>query len=128
MEKEFVTYEIGLMLKELGYNEPCFKVYDEKGFLQDEDVMDKLKLIKVLAPLWQDAIDWILEEHNLFISFMIEDNKDFSEKLYRYAIFETDFGSNKKVRMNRLRGNISSLPKAREIAILKALELCKKKI
>ena len=33
MKNEFVTYEIALELKELGFDEPCFKAYDIKGVL-----------------------------------------------------------------------------------------------
>jgi hypothetical protein len=28
MEKEFISYEIALKLKELGFDEPCFDFYD----------------------------------------------------------------------------------------------------
>lgn len=30
MQEQFVTYEIALKLKELGFNEPCFAYYDEE--------------------------------------------------------------------------------------------------
>lgn len=35
MEKEFVTYEIAVKLKELGFNEPCFANYSV--LLKDPD-------------------------------------------------------------------------------------------
>ena len=117
MEKQFVTYEIALKLEELGYDDPCFKAYDEKGFLQDEDVMDALKLIKVLAPLWQQAIDWLRKRHNMWI--IISKKNDHFEN-------EIDF----RIIPNRgdsiYNDEFKSFRKAREKAILKALSLLNK--
>lgn len=67
MKHLFVPYEIALKLKEKGFDEPCFKVYDNQSFLQEEEVMDELKLEKILAPLYQQVIDWFREKHNLLI-------------------------------------------------------------
>lgn len=58
MREQFIPYEQALKLKELGFDELCFKVYDEMGCLQDEEEMDNLGLIKVNAPLWQQGFDW----------------------------------------------------------------------
>lgn len=35
MKEQFVTYEIALKLKELGFDEPCFGYYDEESFYKD---------------------------------------------------------------------------------------------
>ena len=32
MEKEFVPYELALRMKELGFDEPCFGYYNNKGY------------------------------------------------------------------------------------------------
>ena len=37
MEKEFVTYELALKLKELGFNEPCIATYDEDEDFEFQD-------------------------------------------------------------------------------------------
>ena len=42
MKEQFVTYEIALALKELGFNEACFAVFDRKGELTGIDFIDKL--------------------------------------------------------------------------------------
>ena len=125
MEKEFVTYEIALMLKELDFNKECFKVYDEKGYLQDEDVMDKLKLKKVLAPLWQQAIDF-LEEKNIVVEILPKEDGKYSVAYYHKdmsleEIYE--FFHNAEVVQYTL---YNTKIKAREAAILKAIELCQK--
>ena len=125
MEKEFVTYEIALMLKELDFNKECFKAYDEKGYLQDEDVMDKLKLKKVLAPLWQQAIDF-LEEKNIVVEILPKEDGKYSVAYYHKdmsleEIYE--FFHNAEVVQYTL---YNTKIKAREAAILKAIELCQK--
>ena len=65
MEKEFVPYSLVLELKELGFDEECFNVYDELGFIQDEKEMDELNLIKLNAPLWQQAFRFFREKYGL---------------------------------------------------------------
>jgi hypothetical protein len=69
MEKEFVTYEQALALKELGFDEPCFGYYDEGGNLYTE-------MVEVLkAPLYQQAFRWFREKHKLhsWVQPMYED-------------------------------------------------------
>jgi hypothetical protein len=59
MDKEFITYEQALALKELGFNEPCFGYYDEGGNLYTE-------MVEVLkAPLYQQAFRWFRDKHKL---------------------------------------------------------------
>ena len=64
MEKEFVTYEQALALKELGFDEPCFGYYDEGGNLYTE-------MVEVLkAPLYQQAFRWFREKYGLYSCIM----------------------------------------------------------
>ncbi len=71
MEKEFVPYVLSVELKELGFNEPCFKVYDNMGFLQEESVMNTCEiecdciLERYLAPLYQQAFRWFREKYQI---------------------------------------------------------------
>lgn len=86
MEKQFVTYEIALKLKELGFDEPCLayfeSVYDgltqkHAGRLvlgnKPEHLQSYKQLIYIfgqnnqLAPLWQQVIDWLREKHSILI-------------------------------------------------------------
>lgn len=126
MEEQFVIYEIALKLKELGFNLPCFSAYTENGNLMDigdyadYDEIGKLDghsySISCLAPLWQQVIDWFREIHGLYLEiqigiekyyFLFRDRKDsYGHELF--CIEDKDY-------------NI-----AREQAILKTIELCKK--
>ena len=66
MNKEFIPYEQALELKALGFNEPCFKVYDTMGYVQDEQTMLKMGLDYCLAPLYQQAFRWFSEKYGLY--------------------------------------------------------------
>lgn len=50
MNNEFLSYEQSLSLKELGFNEPCFKYKDNTNF----------------RPLYQQAFRWFHKNHNLY--------------------------------------------------------------
>ena len=72
MEKEFVPYELSVKLKELGFDEPCFGVWNSPkgkmevtlvymGNLHNGYINDK-ESFKICAPLWQQAFDWFREK------------------------------------------------------------------
>ena len=71
MNKEFIPYEQALALKELGFDEPCFRWYDERW--GDDLQQDKFNTNKDLfmtdldcsAPLYQQAFRWFREKYNL---------------------------------------------------------------
>jgi hypothetical protein len=71
MEKEFVPFEQALVLKELGFDEPCFRFYNIKGVLIPEYVIskkqvDKLNLDKCcITPLYQQAFRWFREKYQI---------------------------------------------------------------
>lgn len=73
MQKEFVPYELAVKLKELGFDEECLMYYEEdskrlvhvvKGFHYD-----------LLAPLWQQAFDWLWNKTNKYIIPIPNDDK-----------------------------------------------------
>lgn len=86
MEKQFVTYEIAKDLKELGFDEECFALYDAYQdnrlvYLQNggRNTLNNIKTnesmdFSCLAPLWQQAIDW-LETKDIKMSFNYWNNR-----------------------------------------------------
>lgn len=67
MEKQFCSYEVALKLKELGFDKSCFGYYTKIkniSYLAMVINVDKSCLIDVdvLAPLWQQAIAFLLKE------------------------------------------------------------------
>lgn len=82
MEKELVSYEIALALKEFGFNEPCFTYYyDISGELRKNISVDihngwtyfpNLKLI-TLAPTFSQGFRFFRERHGLYGLYTIGD-------------------------------------------------------
>jgi hypothetical protein len=70
MEKEFITYEQALALKELGFDEPCFMTYlngklDKEIFLFNHSIRSHSTQEFISAPLYQQVFRWFREKHNL---------------------------------------------------------------
>jgi hypothetical protein len=77
MKKEFVSYEIALELKELGFDEPCLFAYygksDISNFKESDHVLcgDRhntsfQKDGRVSAPLHQQAFRWFREKYGVY--------------------------------------------------------------
>lgn len=74
MKNLFVPYEIALLAKNNGFNEPSFGVFVEQTwgngdirFLLEGEVMDDNEEILFPAPLYQQLIDWFRIEHDILI-------------------------------------------------------------
>ncbi len=66
MNKEFITYNQALALKELGFDEPCIKYYWTDGMFVKgyEEPFNYNKRDNVIsAPLYQQAFRWFREKH-----------------------------------------------------------------
>ena len=70
MEKEFVTYNQALALKELGFDEPCFGYYNMKKKFNMGDYTTKHWKSTCLAPLKSQAFRWFREKYNLVFNFI----------------------------------------------------------
>ncbi len=92
MQKEFITYEQALELKELGFDEPCFGYYNitwskqnELLFPQYAGELENWNEMTHLcsAPLYQQAFRWFREKHEVkVISIGGDKNKKFSYLLH----------------------------------------------
>lgn len=72
MNKEFVSYDQALKLKELGFDEPCFGYYNNLGnYVEDygktNSNCNKLGMYGkyCTAPLYSQIFRWFREKHNL---------------------------------------------------------------
>ena len=73
MNKEFVSYEQALALKELGFDEECFGYYVITTLLITTDnVYDSKEIPTIKAPLKQQVFRWFREKklHNNFPSII----------------------------------------------------------
>lgn len=141
MEDKFVPYPIALMLKELGYNEPCLAWFGVSEILnhvgeiklymvgqpnnyeiyttKTEYFFCNQKDTDVDAPLWQQVIDWFREKYD--IHFHI----DYNKQLNIYGIhFQNPITKEKGISV--IRDTYKTYEEAREQAILKALEIIKR--
>ena len=79
MEKEFVSYELALKLKELGFGEKCLAfsyIKSEFSYTANKvyliDYLDEASIVRntnkdyyYARPLWQQAFDWFREKYKL---------------------------------------------------------------
>ena len=121
MEKEFIPYEQALVLKELGFDEPCFGYYVDvevaNPFLVINRISDTQGGYFTLAPLYQQAFRWFRERYQIepeiisdmmgYVCFIIDRNKPLKMRLNPSNIFQT-------------------YEEALEIGLLEALKLIKK--
>ena len=68
MEKEFISYEQALALKELGFDEECLGWYVSKTSQTLEiELVKQENLLRdaIIAPLYQQAFRWFREKYDL---------------------------------------------------------------
>lgn len=66
MEKEFCTYEQSLALKDLGFDEPCFRRYMPNGIIGDYEVESQpIHKLACTAPLIQQAFRFFRDKYGL---------------------------------------------------------------
>ena len=71
LRQEFVEYDEALALKELGFDEPCFGLWNLNNGKYEVDIIGVCKYSKefkyreVLSPLKQQAFRWFREKYNL---------------------------------------------------------------
>jgi len=104
MNKEFISYEQALQLKELGFDEPCFGSYVKLTKTQNtffmNDVVDEIdretplhKSLITKAPLYQQAFRWFREKYN--ISYSIDWMSRSSEFYNGYYVHFRGINDNK---------------------------------
>jgi hypothetical protein len=123
MNKEFVTYEIALALKELGFDEPCFahfvKHYNEIKCILDSDDFDEWWTnnsdnLECTAPLKQQALRWIREKYG---------KESYVRKLHTYYYHINDT----EAFVGERHGDFSTYEEAELACLIKLIEIVKSK-
>lgn len=67
MEKEFVSYDHAVALKELGFKEECLKFYHQEDSLSDDNIFLQYKGEDdfAFAPLYQQAFRFFREKYGM---------------------------------------------------------------
>lgn len=118
MKDQFVTYEIALKLKELGFNEKCFGYYHinegyKIGYAFCYSQNTRTSDCSILTPLWQQALKFLHTKLDFFYPFI------------RLIIYEDNSGCWYKSPDNgdeEIEFEFGNL----EEAVLTAIELCQK--
>jgi hypothetical protein len=105
MNKEFIPYEQALELKELGFDEKCYRGYDKNQmlFYSEQENGHELNYsvgMNVSAPLYQQAFRWFREKYGLMgivdcflypFSYTYNINDSVNEKIILWSEPENDF-------------------------------------
>lgn len=132
MKKEFVSYDIALALKELGFDEPCVAVYfgeyEERDFdngialeyRQSQYYAQKGWSKGLLAPLYQQAFEWFREEYDLWIEI---------SKPLSWLLTISDKTQNKKMCLEDYNEYVEpkSYQEAQDACLRKLIEIVKEK-
>ena len=71
MNKEFIPYELALELKQLGFDEPCFGLWNINNGKYEVDIIgvckysEIFKYREVLAPTYSQAFRWFREKYKV---------------------------------------------------------------
>lgn len=139
MKRQFVTYDIALQLKKLGFDKPCLAYFESvyNGLTQKytgklvlgnkpEHLQSYKQLVYIfgrdtqLAPLWQQVIDWFREKHDIHIVITPYNDEEANQILYDFTIFQKDWNDLSDYTYYH------TLNEVREQSILKCIELCQK--
>jgi len=123
MKHLFIPYELAVIAKEKGFNEPCLACYDsptkisqnnaDEGIDFNERVRNSTLVQCITAPLYQQIVDWFRDKHNLMIEIGLEDSN-----LFDYII--GNMITKKVIKRNYLESN--NLHKTYYEALEKAIE------
>jgi hypothetical protein len=96
MEKEFVTYDLALRMKQLGFDEECFYVKPLNGNTEffytpsDYDDFAEQKELEVGMPLFQQAFRWFREKYDLLNDIGISASRRNDINKWMYSIIYLD--------------------------------------
>jgi len=118
MEKEFVTYELALELKNLGFDEPCLVGYStstEKLEYYSKPIVTK-DSFTVDSPTYSQAFRWFEENYSYFVDIKTDTTPneilgfDYTIKSWKFPPMYFDFFKDKR------EGNIEVIKKMIEMA------------
>jgi len=128
MNKEFITYEEALALKELGFDEPCFGYHNIDPYLKTPT----FNLVKPFdhewclpAPLYQQAFRWFRNEYNYVHTIFPADLALHEKKKTDYAC---GLYLNDPVEIMHIKGRFNSYLEAQKICLRKLIEIVKENL
>jgi hypothetical protein len=96
MNKEFITYNQAIALKELGFDEPCFLGYKKEDFFElftkglvynsIYETFNGTTNLSCTAPLYQQAFRWFREKHDKYGVVNIDLSNNLKDKIFVYMV------------------------------------------
>lgn len=133
MEKEFVSYEIALELKQLGFDDPCIGkfyynqleiggIWTNNDFKEDPDIF-------ISAPLYQQVFRWFREKYNLrgFIGFR-PNTKQFDCHIYDMSLSGLEYAKQRTMEEFNKDPKVGTYEEAELTCLMKLIEIAKNKI
>jgi hypothetical protein len=128
MNKEFVTYQIALDIKSIGFGEPCFGLWNLNNGKYEVDIIGvcqyskEFKYREVLAPLYQQCFRWFREKYEIDVFYWRNDLTD------KYRVSEIKI-SNKEINLEEKFKDIEykTFEEAELACLIKLIELVKEK-
>jgi len=133
--KDFIPYEQALALKELGFDEPCFK-YWVQTYNDTHTWMDlhnkALNDDDCKAPLYQQAFRWFREKYDLDYSLLPESSSGHRllDRTFNIVIYKYYMNMNVQAEIVRIDGKIARYNKREEAELAclnKLIEIVKNK-
>jgi hypothetical protein len=132
IDKEFVNYEIALQMKELGFNEPCFKAYTEEykqlisniHYHTNTSIKNVLPTKPFTAPTYSQCFRFFREKYGIegFVHKSIEGN-------YYFVIKR--IGNNESNMYEFTKNtpkNFNTYEESEQACLIKLIELCQNQI
>ncbi len=123
IEQEFVSYEIAVQMKELGFDELCFGVFfpSDKSFI-DIKFKNSQQEVVISAPTYSQCFRWFREKYNIYAIILpsYTDNKVVKDRFF-YEIVK-----NKKLKQEL--DYHSTYEEAETECLKKLIELCQNQI
>jgi len=130
MEKEFLSYELALKMKELGFDEPCLAFYlnghNKVIAIGTDQVFTSEDLPIVKAPLYQQAFRWFRKNYK-HLKFVIQQSslKDTYYDFYHFEVIKVN-SENFRVHTEGV-GGLQSMEEAEELCLRILCEFAKPK-
>ena len=89
--EDYVSFETAMLLKEKGFNEPCYTCYLNKELSHYDYLSTNFELIDdvISAPTLQMTMKWLREVHNIFIC-IIPSEVGVGVMDYTYVLYKID--------------------------------------
>ena len=129
MKNQFVSYEIALALKELGFDEECFGWFylNKPSYIEYERCkLKECSNVHIPSPLYQQVEQWFREKHQIIIAVHAYRDLDAIDEvdqiLWEFTLWDKEWNDTSDYTYYH------SYEEARDAAILEAIKIVKGEI